>query len=214
MKSNLAISLKMVLVYEGGYINHPRDPGGATNFGITQRVYNAYTGSNKSVREITKAEVSDIYKRQYWDAVKGDDLPSGLDFAMFDFAVNSGPSRAITFLQRILGVADDGHIGAITMRAISQADTSDLIVKLCNARMAWLKTLSNYDVFGVGWKRRVVGREPGVQTGDTGVIDYAVKMAHGAKPSGPTKAAQGRPAEPKDQPWWLVLILKLLGMMK
>lgn len=160
MKANLEQSLRYVLASEGGYVNNPRDSGGATNAGITQRVYDAYRQrkgvKSQSVRAITPDEVAKIYKRQYWDAVKADDLPSGLDYAVFDFAVNSGPKRAAIELQRALGVKADGVIGNVTLAAIDAGDVFAVIDDLCNRRMAFLQSLKAWMTFGRGWGRRVV----------------------------------------------------------
>lgn len=159
MKDNLEPALGRVLAHEGGYVNHPADPGGATNRGVTQRVYDAYRErkglARRSVRAITADEVSDIYKSQYWDAVRGDELPSGVDYAVFDYAVNSGPRRAIMDLQRELKVTVDGIIGQITMRAIQDAEPFDLIERLCARRMRFLRNLKTWKHFGKGWERRV-----------------------------------------------------------
>lgn len=152
-------ALSLVLKHEGGYVNHPDDPGGATNKGVTQTTYNAYRKRQgqpeRSVREITEAELRAIYRRQYWDAVRGDDLPSGLDYAMFDYAVNSGPARAAKELQRILGVADDGVVGLITLGALSDRPIAALVDELCDRRMAFLRGLRHWPTFGKGWTTRV-----------------------------------------------------------
>jgi len=159
MKQNFPEALARVLVHEGGYVNHPKDPGGATNKGITHRVYDAWRRAQglapRDVREITDDEVAAIYRAQYWAAIRGDDLPAGLDYAVFDFAVNSGPSRAAKFLQHILGVSEDGHIGEITLAAIRGKSVPQLILALCEARLAWLKRLKTWPTFGRGWERRV-----------------------------------------------------------
>lgn len=159
MIDNLENALGRVLAHEGGYVNHPADPGGATNRGVTQRVYDAYRErkglARRSVRAITPDEVSEIYKRQYWDAVSADELPLGLDYAVFDYAVNSGPRRAIQDLQRELKVTADGIIGQITMRAIQSEDVFDLIERLCARRLRFLKGLKTWRHFGKGWSNRV-----------------------------------------------------------
>lgn len=159
MRENLEIALKHVLQHEGGYVNHPKDPGGATNRGVTQRVYDAYRDrqgeKRRSVRAITADEVADIYKRQYWDAIRGDDLPSGLDYAVFDYAVNSGPRRAAQDLQRELGVAVDGIIGQVTLSKAEKADVYALIDSLCARRMRFLRGLKHWPTFKNGWTRRV-----------------------------------------------------------
>ncbi|CAB4140039.1 zliS Lysozyme family protein [uncultured Caudovirales phage] len=154
-----AVCLPRILKHEGGYVNHPKDPGGATNKGIIQRTYDSWRDRQgqprQSVKAITPAEVAAIYRRDYWDAVKGDDLPTGVDYAVFDFAVNSGINRAAKFLQRAVGVADDGVIGPATLAAVAKADASDTVAKICDARLAWLQTLPHWPTFGRGWGSRV-----------------------------------------------------------
>lgn len=161
MIGNFAVALPEVLRYEGGYVNHPSDPGGPTNKGITQRTYNAWRASRglatRSVRGITGSEVSAIYKRDYWDKVGADGLPPGVDFAVFDFAVNSGPYRAAQYLQRILNVATDGRVGPITLAAAaSWRNQHALIDEYMDRRMAFLRALGTWGVFGDGWTKRVV----------------------------------------------------------
>ena len=113
MQKNYQPSLEMILHHEGGYVNHPRDPGGETNLGVTKRVYEEF-GGEKDMKDLTVEDVAPIYKKGYWDKCKCDSLPSGLDLVVFDFAVNAGPGRAAQFLQRIIGVEPDGGIGPIT----------------------------------------------------------------------------------------------------
>lgn len=152
-------SLPLILAHEGGYVNHPRDPGGATNKGVTQATYDGWRSrqklANQSVRNITAAEVSAIYRRDYWDKVKGDELPEGVGYAVFDFAVNSGPSRAARFLQKIVGVAQDGMIGPATVAATNALPAATVIDRLCDDRMAFLRSLDTFSTFGKGWARRV-----------------------------------------------------------
>lgn len=185
--ANYRQSLSLMLAHEGGFVNHPKDPGGATNQGVTQRVYDAYRKSRgatlRSVKFIEPNEVADIYKNQYWKLVRGDSLPAGLDYAVFDFGVNSGVSRAVKYLQIALGFTGsdvDGVPGMMTLNAANdaaRADEEGLIIKYCANRMAFLKSLGTFPTFGKGWTRRVIGYTPGVQENDTGVIDYAIMMA-------------------------------------
>lgn len=182
--SNYKPSLALVLAHEGGFVNHPKDPGGATNQGVTQKVYDAYRKVNglpiQSVKFITSTEVAEIYQKQYWRLVRGDSLPSGLDYAVFDFGVNSGVSRAVRYLQRLVGVEDDGIIGNATLGAVYEAarkDEEKLIVEYCANRLAFLKSLGTFPTFGKGWTRRVIGYKAGIQKTDSGVIDYAIFMA-------------------------------------
>jgi lysozyme family protein len=183
MRKNYHAIHEATLVYEGGYVNHPDDPGGATNFGVTQAVYDAYrkrTGwTPRPVREITSEEVSSIYRSQYWDRIMGDALPSGPDHAIYDFAVNSGVSRAIKFTQRIVGVKQDGAMGNVTLAAIKGYDPVALVQELCEARMSFLRRLKHWPTFRKGWTRRVMGNQPGAQDADIGVIDRATKLARG-----------------------------------
>lgn len=180
-------SLALVLAHEGGYVNHPKDPGGATNKGVTQKVYDNYRRLKgrpvRSVKYIEDYEVEEIYNHHYWRLVSGDELPAGLDYAVFDFAVNSGVSRAGKFLQRVLGFKGsdiDGIIGTGTLAAAREACRQNeykVIADLCQARLAWLHTLGTFPTFGRGWTRRVIGDYAGVQSGDHGVIDYATGFA-------------------------------------
>jgi len=207
MRYNYEKATQWMLVHEGGYVDHPKDPGGATNRGVTQRVYDGWRRRHKmgtqSVLQILISEVQSIYRTQYWDKIMGDDLPPGLDYALYDFAVNSGPSRAVKFLQRILKVEVDGQMGAVTLGAIQfQARNGILIDELCTQRLKWMKTLKTFKTFGRGWTRRVMGEVEGAQPGvDTGVVDrarqlYLGKVAAGLP--GPEKALPGK-AEDKDQ---------------
>lgn len=159
MNANYPAALAAVLVHEGGYVNHPRDPGGATNRGVTQRVYDDFRAARglvlRSVKHIQQAEVEAIYKRQYWDAVKGDDLPAGVDYCVFDLAVNSGVNRASRFLQRATGVAEDGKIGPVTIAAAKNIPPRLLADTICDERICFLKSLGTFGIFGKGWTRRV-----------------------------------------------------------
>lgn len=157
MHTNFERCLELVLKHEGGFVNHPKDPGGATNFGVTQKVYDAYRKTRarpkQSVRFITEDETKAIYKFQYWDRVQGDFLPRGLDYAVFDFAVNSGVGRASKYLQACVGAKQDGVIGALTIAAIGSS--ANVINALCDRRMSFLRNLPRFVFFGRGWTRRV-----------------------------------------------------------
>jgi lysozyme family protein len=109
-----------VLVHEGGFVCNPNDPGGATCKGVTQAVYDDWRVSHSLSRRPfarLRAEVEAIYFKLYWNAIHADDLPSGVDYCAFDFAFNSGPNRAARFLQRTVGVQEDGQIGPATLAA-------------------------------------------------------------------------------------------------
>ncbi len=158
---NFPHALKLVLVHEGGWSNHRDDPGGATMNGVTQVVYDAYRRDSnrtpRSVKEITEAELRAIYKRKYWDLIHADDMPSGVDYCLFDYGVNSGPGRAVKDLQRALGCKVDGIVGPATSRALEDADDVRLIEDICDRRLRFLKSLRTWKTFGRGWARRVDG---------------------------------------------------------
>jgi len=157
-------SLDLVLVHEGGYSNHPQNPGGATMKGVTQRVYDGYRQrkqlAKRPVRGIRKEELLEIYDRQYWDPIKGDQLPDGVDYVVFDGAVNSGVSQSGKWLQRALGPlykgVVDGNIGEGTLGAVAQVTNMDaLIDRICDQRLKFLRSLKTRKTFGAGWSRRV-----------------------------------------------------------
>lgn len=157
-------ALPHVLKHEGGYVDHPSDPGGATNLGVTRKTLarwrnvSPWTDLPKSaVKALTKTDAAPIYRAYYWDEVNGDKLPAGLDYAVFDYAVNSGAGRAAMASQRILGLADDGEIGPITLADTAERKPIDLINALCDERLAVLRRLSTFPVFGKGWTSRVAG---------------------------------------------------------
>lgn len=158
MKENFDAALAAVLEHEGGFVNHPQDPGGMTNLGVTKRVWEAWVGktvSEADMRALTPALVAPMYRKQYWDAVKGDELPSGLDYLMFDFAINAGVSRAIRTMQRAIGTTPDGAIGPKTMQALRDADPDALIAKFSDEKEAFYRSLPTFATFGKGWLRRV-----------------------------------------------------------
>lgn len=150
---NFSEALQHVLKHEGGYIDHPDDPGGETNFGITVAVAreNGYLGD---MRTIPMSVVESIYKRKYWDKVRADEMPESVRFALFDYAVNSGSGAAIRALQRVLGVADDGVIGPMTLAA-AKAQSAGLGARLNGYRLKFMTELKIWPTFGKGWARRI-----------------------------------------------------------
>lgn len=155
-------SLAKALVHEGGWSNHPDDPGGATMKGVIQRNYDAYRRDKglptRSVRLIETHELREIYRKRYWDMIKGDQLPPGVSYVVFDGAVNSGPAQSVKWLQRALGVKVDGAIGQDTLAAVKEHPNHDaLIAKILDRRMAFLKALKNWKSFKNGWTSRVKG---------------------------------------------------------
>lgn len=159
------IVLPRILAHEGGYVNHPRDPGGATNKGITLRTFRRYLkpgGSIADLKALTTAQAVVIYKRHYWDKVLADMLPPGVDYAVADFAVNSGPYRAAQYLQRVVGASPDGKIGPQTLACVARMDLAEIIDRLCDRRLAYLKRIRNrqtgerlWITFGGGWEKRL-----------------------------------------------------------
>lgn len=183
-RSNFARCLAHVLKSEGGWSDHPSDPGGATMKGITLATYRQYRpGADKAdLRRITDAEVARIYRDGYWNPVRGDDLPAGLDLVAFDAAVNSGVSRGARWLQSALGVSADGKIGPATVAAARQAHPVAVIERATGARLAWLRTLKTWPTFGKGWSRRVQSVR---EDAEAMAITVPVTDAAPAKPSAP-----------------------------
>lgn len=158
MKHNWEEALAHILKYEGGYVNHPNDPGGMTNLGVTKRVWEEWTGkpaTEADMRALTPAMVGPLYKKRYWDAVRGDDLPAGVDLCVFDCAVNAGVGRASKFLQHVVGATVDGQIGPATIAAVTKEPAALIIENFCALREAHYKSLNTFDTFGKGWMRRL-----------------------------------------------------------
>lgn len=162
MKGNFDDCLKIVLKHEGGYVNHPQDPGGRTNLGVTQRVYEDWIGhpvTEKIMRGLTVQHVTKLYKVKYWDVVRGDDLPGGLDLCVFDFGVNAGPNRAARYLQRMVGAKEDGQIGPKTLSLLGQYIRSKgrehAVMEYQDMRRDYYKLLKTFPTFGKGWLNRV-----------------------------------------------------------
>tara|TARA_B100000282_G_C31546101_1_gene405268 strand:- start:4 stop:516 length:513 start_codon:yes stop_codon:yes gene_type:complete len=153
MKDNFDECLKMLLHHEGGYVNHPSDPGGETNLGVTKKVYQEW-GGTKDMKDLTVEDVAPIYKKNYWDRCKCDDLESGVDWAVFDWAVNSGTGRAAKAIQKICGASQDGAIGPKTLALISKQNTEYVIEEFGKIRQDFYESLKTFDTFGKGWTRR------------------------------------------------------------
>lgn len=158
-----AIYIPRILKHEGGFVDHPKDPGGATNRGVTigtlKRLGIDVDGDGDSditdLRNLRESDAVRVFKLFYADKVQADLLPIGLDYAMTDFAVNSGPSRAAKHLQRILGIEQDGDIGPKTLAKVSACDPAALIASLSDSRLRFLRALDTWPEFGRGWQRRV-----------------------------------------------------------
>ena len=158
MKSNYDKCLETILHHEGGYVNHPKDPGGETNLGVTKRVYQEH-GGTKDMKDLLVEDVAPIYKKGYWDKIKGDDLPGGLDLCVFDFGVNAGPGRAAKFLQQMIGTTVDGGIGPNTLAKVEEYvrenGEHETVKKYQEMRQKYYEQLSTFATFGKGWTRRV-----------------------------------------------------------
>ncbi len=157
-RDNFAACMAEIFAHEGGYVEHPNDPGGATNMGITIGTLHEWRGvpvTRDDVRSLTRREAETIYRARYWNPVRGDDLRAGVDLVAFDPAVNSGVRRGVQWLQRAVGVAADGKMGPVTLKAAAAATPVDTIKRACAARMGFLRGLRTWDTFGRGWSRRV-----------------------------------------------------------
>ena len=187
METNWPTVIGWIGLSEGGFVNHPKDPGGATNHGITKRVLERWRGKKltaQDVEDLTKAEAEQILKAQYWDLVRGDQLPSGLDYMVADYGVNSGPAKAVKDLQRTLkqmgfALTIDGLMGPETLGILgklSQAQAEQLVSLYASRRMTFLQGLKTWSTFGRGWTRRVMGEKSGIQVHDIGVADRAFMM--------------------------------------
>ena len=153
MKDNFDECLKMLLHHEGGYVWHEEDPGGETNLGVTKKVYQEW-GGTKDMKDLTVEDVAPIYKKNYWDRCKCDDLESGVDWVVFDWAVNSGTGRAAKAIQKICGAAQDGAIGPKTLALIGTQNTQYVIEEFGKIRQDFYESLKTFDTFGKGWTRR------------------------------------------------------------
>ena len=160
MTDNFDTCLALLLEHEGGFVNHPQDLGGMTNLGVTARVWEEWLGrpvSEKEMRALTPLMVKPLYKRKYWDACRADELVSGVDYVVFDVAVNSGTGRAIKILQDCVGATVDGGFGPATMALVKKASSEpNRIIELyCTKRLEFLQSLRTFETFGKGWSRRV-----------------------------------------------------------
>jgi lysozyme family protein len=166
MKETWAMAFKKLIEHEGGFTSDPRDPGnklpdgrpGSTNLGVTQKVWEDYVGqqvTHEEMKALTKADVEPLYKKQYWDSIRGDLLPRGVDYVVFDMSVNSGPGRAAMTLQSCIGVKADGIIGPATLAAVSNANLHELIESFSEKRLEFMEKLPEWPIYGNGWERRV-----------------------------------------------------------
>ena len=144
--------VERVLSHEGGYVNDPRDPGQETRWGISKRAY-----PHLDIRNLTRAQAVDIYRRDFWQRVRGDELPREFAFQALDAAVNHGIGNAVRWMQRAAGVADDGVIGPVTLAAVQRAQAADLVLRINAERLRFYAKLTTFSTFGRGWVNRVAG---------------------------------------------------------
>lgn len=142
--------------HEGGYVNHPNDPGGETNWGITLRTARE-AGYSGAMRELTREEARAIYRVAYWNRAKADQYDPAIAFQLFDAAVNHGIGQAIRFLQRAVNVADDGAVGPVTLAAVHAMPVTDVLSRFNAERLEFYTKLTTWPTFGKGWARRVAG---------------------------------------------------------
>jgi len=175
MESDFTNALHHVLECEKGFQNDPRDEGnrlpdgrrGCTTLGVTQAVWESYVGhkvSTADMRALTPAKVAPLYKHKYWDVVNGDNLPSGVDYIIFDFAVNAGVGRAVKLLQTIVNVPSDGIIGAITLDAVKSKVGLDIIKEYTEAKKDFYRGLKAFPIYGAGWLTRAANAEHTAKT--------------------------------------------------
>jgi lysozyme family protein len=158
MNSNWQKSFELMLKSEGGFVNHPSDPGGMTNLGVTKATWENWVGRESDeaeMRGLTPEKVEPLYKKKYWDAVRGDELPPGISYLCFDFAVNAGAGRSIKTLQTAVGVTPDGGFGPMTMAAVQAVDPNELIERFSQAKEDFYRSLTIFATFGKGWLNRV-----------------------------------------------------------
>jgi lysozyme family protein len=158
MISNWDQAFELMLKSEGGYVNNPADPGGMTNLGVTKATWENWVGrasDEAEMRGLTPEKVEPLYKKKYWDAVRGDELPAGISYLCFDFAVNAGAGRSIKTLQTAVGVTPDGGFGPITMAAVQAVEPVDLIERFSQAKEDFYRSLTTFETFGKGWLNRV-----------------------------------------------------------
>lgn len=166
MSKNFTICLNDILGWEGGFVNNPDDPGGMTNLGVTKATYEEWVGhpvSAEIMRKLTPENVAPLYRKMFWDQLRCDEMPAGLDLCVFDFGVNAGTGRSACYLQRLVRVTEDGSIGPKTVAAVKEFCRSVGLVEAIKAfskvRRAYYRKLPHFSIFGKGWLRRVDGIE-------------------------------------------------------
>lgn len=181
-------AFESVIGHEGSYVNDPRDPGGETKFGISKRSY-----PYENIRSLTLERAKEIYRRDFWSKIRGDELPYPVAFNLFDGAVNSGVGNSVRWMQRVADVADDGKIGPITMAAWLSLDPDLLAARYNGERLRLLTSLSTWPVYGKGWSRRIAGNLLGVNARDGRALPFLRPGFQGYGPSEPPTSPMERP---------------------
>jgi lysozyme family protein len=187
---NLRACLEHVWPFEGGYVDHPKDPGGATNMGITHITLAEHRRrpvTKTDVRNLTKAEAAEIYDLRYWRPLSGDKLRVGVDLTVLDFGINSGISRSAKYTQAIAGVTQDGKIGPVTLRALEKIPSRDVIKRLCARRLSFIQSLKIWNTFGKGWSRRIAS----VEATALGWVSSKAQLDQDAKSANQKATGQG-----------------------
>lgn len=190
MKANFDACMAEVFKYEGGYVNDQHDPGGETNLGISKRSY-----PKEDIRNMTRARAAQIYRRDFWDKLRCDELPDGLDLVAFDAAVNSGPSRGAKWLQQALGVAADGKVGMATIGAAKNTYAPAAVMRAIGFRRAFLKTLPTWERYKNGWNKRL----DSVEAVASAMAGHDVPVRPDVEPVAPQPAAV----------WWWAALWKI-----
>ncbi|RUW22145.1 MULTISPECIES: glycosyl hydrolase 108 family protein [unclassified Mesorhizobium] len=215
MDRNFQRALSLVLKSEGAWSDNPADPGGATMKGVTLANFRRYVKADATkadLKKITDAQLATVYRRFYWDAVAGAELPDGLDYAVFDFAVNSGPGRAAKYLQAAcgVGVVQDGRIGPATLAAVRAKPAGVVIDTLCDARLSFLKRLPTWPTFGKGWQSRVVA----VRIQAMMMATPAPAQPPAPAPVTPPAPSPTAPAYEERNPFWAALFAALKAIFR
>ena len=190
MKANFDACMAEVFKYEGGYVNDQHDPGGETNLGISKRSY-----PKENIRGMTRARAAQIYRRDFWDKLRCDELPAGLDLVAFDAAVNSGPARGAKWLQQALGVAVDGKVGLATIGAAKNTYAPAAVMRAIGFRRAFLKTLPTWERYKNGWNKRL----DSVEAVASAMAGHDVPVRPDVEPVAPQPAAV----------WWWAALWKI-----
>lgn len=144
-------AFQIVVGHEGGYVDHPDDPGGETKYGISRRSY-----PNEDIKGMTLDRAKDIYYMDYWLPLQAFELPDAVQVMLFDMAVNHGKVRAVQILQQAAGVKTDGWLGPVSKAAIKHTPLAELVREITVQRIMFYASLETFKTFGLGWVRRAI----------------------------------------------------------